>query len=80
METKISSFFRSLIMPALGGACDVWSCVKDGSKLAGLFMAGETGGGGTGRDLPLRAPLIPFPGWDPGPDSYITKWTLFTSF
>ena len=33
-------------MPALGRACDVWSCVKDGSKLAGLFMAGETGGGG----------------------------------
>ena len=33
-------------------------------------MAGETvcvwGGGGTGRDLPLRARLIPFPGWDPG--------------
>ena len=29
-------------------------------------MAGETGGGGTGRDLPLRAPLIPFPGWDRG--------------
>ena len=27
-------------------------------------MAGETGG--TGRDLPLRAPLIPFPEWDPG--------------
>ena len=22
--------------------------------------------GGTGRDLPLRAPLISFPGWDPG--------------
>ena len=34
-------------------------------------MAGETGGGG---DLPLRAPLIPFPGWDLGP-----KWALFTS-
>ena len=29
-------------------------------------MAGETGGGGTGRGLPLRAPLISFPGWDPG--------------
>ena len=27
-------------------------------------MAGETGG--TGRDLPLRTPLILFPGWDPG--------------
>ena len=27
-------------------------------------MAGETGG--TGRDLPLRAPLISLPGWDPG--------------
>ena len=31
-------------------------------------MPGETGGGGgeNGRDLPLRAPLFPFPGWDPG--------------
>ena len=27
-------------------------------------------GGGTGRDLPLRAPLIPFPGWDPGVPIY----------
>ena len=26
-------------------------------------MAGETGGGTGGRDLPLRAPLISFPGW-----------------
>ena len=26
----------------------------------------KPGGGGTGRDLPLRAPVIPFPGWDPG--------------
>ena len=31
-------------------------------------MAGETGG--NGRDLPLRAPLIPFPGWDPGDPRY----------
>ena len=29
----------------------------------GKCMAGETGG--TGRDLPLRAPSIPIPGWDP---------------
>ena len=42
-----------------------------------MFMAGETGG--TGRDLPLRAPLIPFPVWDPGGTQYITKWALFTS-
>ena len=27
-------------------------------------MAGETEG--TGRDLPLRVPLISFLGWDPG--------------
>ena len=33
-------------------------------------MAGETGGGGTGRDLPLRTPLIPFPGRDPGDPIY----------
>ena len=26
--------------------------------------------GRTGRDLPLRAPLIPFPGWDPGDQIY----------
>ena len=37
-------------------------------------MAGETGG--TGRDLPLRAPSIQFPGWDPG-DQYITKMGPF---
>ena len=29
-------------------------------------MAGETGGGGAGRDLTLRAPLNPVPGCDPG--------------
>ena len=28
------------------------------------------GGGGAGRDLPLRAPSIPFPGWDPGGPIY----------
>ena len=33
-----------------------------------LSMAGETGG--TGRDLPLRAPLIPFTGWEPGGPIY----------
>ena len=27
-------------------------------------------GGGAGRDFPLRAPLIPFPGWDPGDRMY----------
>ena len=44
------------------------------------------GGGETGRDLPLRAPSIPFPGWDPGDPIYtkmgpfyhwrrnVTKW------
>ena len=32
-------------------------------------MAGETGGGG-GEDLPLRAPLISFPGWDRGDPIY----------
>ena len=31
-------------------------------------MAGETGG--TGRDLPLRAPSIQFPGWHPGGPIY----------
>ena len=43
----------------------------------------EKPGGGTGRDLPLRTPLISFPGWDPG-NQYITKmdpfclsWTVF---
>ena len=46
-------------------------------------MAGETGGGGAGGTFPLRAPSIPFPGWDRG-DQYITKidpfyfsWTVF---
>ena len=29
------------------------------------LMAGETGGGGTGRDPPFRAPSISSPGWDP---------------
>ena len=29
-------------------------------------IAGETGGGDRGGDLPLRAPLIPYPGRDPG--------------
>ena len=33
-------------------------------------MAGETGGEGGGRDLPLRARLIPIPGWDPGDPIY----------
>ena len=42
-------------------------------------MGEETGGGGTGKDLPLRTPLIPFPGWDPGGTQYITQWALFTS-
>ena len=37
-----------------------------------LSMAEETGG--TGGDLPLRAPSIPFPGWDPG-DQY-TGWSI----
>ena len=32
-------------------------------------MAGETGEG-AGRDLPLRAPLIPVPGWDRGDPIY----------
>ena len=41
----------------------------------GRDMAGETGG--TGRDLPLRAPLIQFPGWDRGGDKYITKMGPF---
>ena len=36
--------------------------------LASDIMAGETGG--TGRGLPLRAPLIPLPGWDPGNPIY----------
>ena len=31
-------------------------------------MAGETGG--TWKDLPFRAPSIPFPGWDPGGPTY----------
>ena len=31
-------------------------------------MAGENGG--TGRDLPLRVPLISLPGWDPGDPIY----------
>ena len=42
------------------------------------------GGGGTGRDLSLRAPLIPVPGWDPGgPNIYnemgpfYFSWTVF---
>ena len=42
-------------------------------------------GGGTGRDLPLPAPSISFPGWDPG-GQYITKmgpfyfsWTVFNN-
>ena len=35
--------------------------------------------GGTGRDLPLRAPLISFPRWDKIQNQYITKWALFTS-
>ena len=35
------------------------------------IMAGETGGGGgTGRHLPVQAPLIPFPGWDLGDPKY----------
>ena len=72
------------------GTCDVHTYVhshciciwKPFTKVAplpkeGIVMAGETGGG-TGRDLPLRAPLIPLPGWDPG-TQYITKWALFTS-
>ena len=34
-------------------------------------------GGGTGRDLPLRAPSIPFLGWDPeGPNINTTKSAL----
>ena len=48
------------------------------------MMAGETGGGGgTGRDIPLRAPLIPFPAWDPGDPIYNKMgpsyffWTVF---
>ena len=40
-------------------------------------MAGEAGV--TGRDLPLRAPSIPFPGWDPGWTNTWRKWALFTS-
>ena len=44
-------------------------------------MAGETGGRGegTGRDLPLRATLIPFPGWDPEDPIYNENGALFTS-
>ena len=39
-------------------------------------MAGETGG--TRGDLPLRDPLIPFPGWDQGgPNIGITKMGTF---
>ena len=45
-----------------------WCCMSG--------MTGETGGGGTGKDLPLLAPSIPFPGWNPG-DQYITKMGLF---
>ena len=39
--------------------------------------------GGTGRDLPLRAPLISFHGWDPGGAIYTKMgpfyffWTVF---
>ena len=46
-------------------------------------MAGETGG--TGRDLPLRAPLISFPGWDPGGPVYnenepfLLLWDCFSA-
>ena len=46
-----------------------------------LTMAGETGG--TGKDLPLRAPLISFPGWDPWDPIYnkmgpfYFPWTIF---
>ena len=40
-------------------------------------MAGETRG--IGRDLPLRAPVISFHGWDRG-DSIFTKMALFNSF
>ena len=47
------------------------------------IMAGETGG--TGRDLPLRAPLISLPGWDPGGPIYnenvpfLLLWDCFFS-
>ena len=48
-------------------------------------MAGETGG--TGRDLPLRTPFIPVPGWDPGGGGRIYNemgpfyfsWTFFSA-
>ena len=41
-------------------------CKREVSMLRG--MAGETGR--TGRDLPLRTPLISFPVWDPGGPIY----------
>ena len=39
-----------------------WGCFE---WYCGIFIWLEKPGG-TGRDLPLRAPLIPLPGWDPG--------------
>ena len=38
-------------------------------------MAGETGG--TWRDLPFRAPLIPFPEWDTGDQHTYNENGLF---
>ena len=40
------------------------------TTVAGSYGYGWRNGGGTGRDLPLRAPLIPFPGRDPGDPIY----------
>ena len=52
--------------------------VRQRSEITGSkseFMAGEKGGG-NGRDLPLRAPLIPFPGGDPVGTKILRKWSL----
>ena len=48
------------------------------TTLAVTIMAGETGG--TGRDLPLRAPLAPFPGGDQGVPIYNENGPIFLSF
>ena len=71
MYPFMCSVLRQLMCPA---PFPTAQCLR---KPALLIMAGETGG--TGRDLPLRSTLIPFPGWDPGGTQYITKWALFTS-
>ena len=58
--------------------CIGFVCIYPGVLTVAQCMAGETGG--IGRDLPLWAPLIPYPGWDPGDPIYNENGPLYFSW